>query len=101
MKITTMKLRMNKGVDLVPCVVDDNGMDVHIIGCSSQLEAVTMASLIWDHMTPAERESRNQFYAGYIQRGEDGVPDLGYGAYFFCDFTEDPDDVTIYDVEVA
>ena len=102
MKITEMKLRMNKGIDLVPCVVDDSGTDVHIIGCADQKAAILLASLLWDHLTPAERESRNEFYAGYLQRGEDGVPDLGYGAYFCCDFKEDPDDVTLftYAVEV-
>jgi len=100
MKITEMKLRMNKGIDLVPCVVDDSGMDVHIIGCADQEEAILLASLLWDHLTQAERESRNEFYAGLIQRGEDGVPDLGYGAFFCCDFKDDPDEVKFYDVEV-
>lgn len=55
--------------------------------------------MYYEHLTESEKAHIDCFYAGYLQADPDtGAPDLGYGAYFFRDFT-DPDDVTvIYEV---
>lgn len=95
----TRFLHIASNVDLIPCVVMSFGMDYEVTPCADQWEAVKTARMFYEHLTESEKEHIECFYAGYLQADPDtGFPDLGYGAYFFQDFTDPDDVVTIYNV---
>ena len=95
----TRSLHIASNVDLIPCVVMSFGGDYHVSAYIDQWEAVKHARMYYDHLTESEKNRIECFYAGYLQADPDtGFPDLGYGAYFFQDFTDPDDVVTIYNV---
>lgn len=95
----TRTLRIASNIDLIPCVVYLCAGGFFLHSYDDQFEAVKNAQMIYDHLTESEKKRLECFYAGYLQADPDtGLPDLGYGAYFFHDYTDPDDVVTIYNV---
>lgn len=93
MNVKQKLLEVPENVKVVAVVVYSIGGDYFIKECDSQMDAVKDGWIYWNHLTQKEKEKCDAFFAGICQCGEEGLPDLGYGAWFITDWLDDPDDV--------
>lgn len=94
MNVRQKLLEVPENVDLVAVVAYSIGGEYFIKSCESQMDAVKDGWIFWNHLTKKEKDMCEAFYAGICQCGEEGLPDLGFGAWLICDWLDDPDEVT-------
>lgn len=93
MNVKQRLLEVPEELDLVAVVVYSIGGEYFIKECDTQMDAVKDGWIYWNHLTQKEKEHCDAFWAGICQCGEEGLPDLSYGAWFITDWLDDPDEV--------
>jgi hypothetical protein len=81
---------------VVPGIAYSMGGYYFLKECESQHNALMEGWTYWNHLTEKEREECDVFYAGIFCCNDEGVADLGSGAWIIADWLDDPDEVTFH-----
>lgn len=96
MNIKFRSMGIPKNMRVVPGVAMASNDEYQITVCNDQAAALADAGIYWNHLTAKEKEAMEAFYAGLFICDDEGNPDIGYGAWFICDWLSDPEEVTFY-----
>ena len=96
MNIRHVTLAVPENMQVVPGIAYSMGDDYFLKECESQQNALMEGWMYWNHLTEKEKEKCEVFYAGIFCCNDEGVADLGFGAWIIADWLDDPNEVTFH-----